>query len=67
MTRNWSTLAWLAAVFACGAIDAAWWAGRRRRRPYFGAFPGLPSGLPGKLVIPDNRSMLGKEGSQCVC
>jgi hypothetical protein len=26
MTSNWRTMAWLAAVFACGAIDAAAWA-----------------------------------------
>ena len=26
MANNWRTLAWLAAVFACGAIDAAPWA-----------------------------------------
>ena len=26
MTSNWRTIAWLAAVFGCGAIDAAWWA-----------------------------------------
>jgi hypothetical protein len=26
MTSRWQTFAWLAAVFGCGAIDAAWWA-----------------------------------------